>query len=187
MAMRTRDPRDWIGVVAGALLAASPGDPARSQDPPLPKFVGVEACAKCHASEATGKQVQSWRAGAHARAWERLDSDEARTLAAARGVQEPQSAPECLRCHTTGAGFPKGRFAPEFKASEGVQCEACHGPGEFYGKIEHMIVGSKAREAGLVDPGPAVCTRCHNQDSPTFAGFDYKAAVKRIRHHLAAY
>ena len=197
--MRNLEPRGWIAAVAVALLALTPTELAHSQasqskpsapvspGQALPKFIGVSGCAKCHSSDATGKQVQTWQASPHAQAYKTLGTDAAQKIAAARGVKDPQAPGPCLRCHTTGAGIPKGRFAADFQVADGVQCESCHGPGEFYSKIEHMIVNAKAHEMGLIDPSPAVCTHCHNPESPTFKGFDFKTAVKKIQHRLASY
>jgi hypothetical protein len=38
---------------------------------------------------------------------------------------------------------------------------------------------------GLQVGGEATCKRCHNSDSPTFKGFDYATAMKKISHPLA--
>jgi cytochrome c554/c'-like protein len=192
--MSSRQHRVWIGIVAALLLVSSPPDSSRGESPPAttpeqaaPKFIGVEGCAKCHNSEATGRQVESWKASAHARAFETLGSAAARKIAAERGISDPQTDGRCARCHTTGAGIPKSRFRQGFQAADGVQCEACHGPGEDYAKIEHMISSAKAREMGLIEPTAAVCVHCHNAESPTFKGFDFKTALARVRHKLPEY
>ena len=173
-----------IAITAFATMFASL---AAQETKPPPKYVGVEHCAQCHDSEGTGRQVQKWRKGPHGQAWKTLGSDEAAAIAKRLGVHDPQSAPECLRCHSTGAGLPKGSFAKGFDSFEGVQCESCHGPGEYYAKIEHMIMSSQARELGLIDPKTKVCKQCHNEKSPTYKGFDYRTAVKKIEHGLAPY
>ncbi len=185
--MRTRKAQLGHGllVAVGVTLFLAPG--WSQEGKPAPMFVGVDRCGRCHGSKATGQQVQSWRTSAHAKAWETLGTDRAREVAAKFGIAEPQDSQSCLRCHTTGAGEAKERLAEGFKRQDGVQCESCHGAGADYGKIEHMIDDAKARAAGLIDPGPPVCKRCHNADSPTFTGFDYKTALERIRHRLVAY
>jgi hypothetical protein len=33
-------------------------------------------------------------------------------------------------------------------------------------------------------PDEKTCLKCHNADSPTFKGFDYKAALAKIEHHI---
>ena len=185
--MRTRDFPGWTPVVVAALLAL-PATPVRGADEtPLPKFVGTDQCGHCHNSKATGQQVQVWREGPHARAYEILGTEAAKQVAARLGITDPQGQAKCLRCHTTAAGEVKSRLGDSFRPTDGVQCESCHGAGEKYAKIEQMIDSGKSHAAGLVDPGPAVCQHCHNAEGPTFEGFDYKAAVQRIRHPLVAY
>lgn len=168
-------------------IAMTYARPVPGQDEPPPKYVGVSKCAQCHDSEGTGRQVTSWRQGPHGKAWEMLKSEAAVELAKSLGVDDPSTAPECLRCHTTGAGLPKGSFAKGFDHFEGVQCESCHGPGEHYAKIEHMIMSGQAKNLGLIEPSARVCVQCHNDKSPTFKGFDYREAVKKITHALAPY
>jgi len=177
----------WIAVAAVATLATLAATLRGSEEEQPPRYVGVDWCAQCHDSKATGRQVEVWRQSPHGQAWKRLGSEQAIKVAAKYGIMDPQNALQCLRCHTTGAGESKSRFADNFKKENGVQCESCHGPGEKYAKITHMIDDAKASAAGLLDPGPKVCKQCHNDQSPTFAGFDYEAAVKKIRHPLAAY
>ena len=174
----------WIAIAVATTAVASL---ATQQYEPAPKYVGVSHCEQCHGSEGTGRQVQKWRAGPHGQAWQRLASPEAAAVAKRLGVEDPQTAPECLRCHTTGAGLPKTSFAKSFDALDGVQCESCHGPGERYAKIEHMIMSAQAKELGLIDPSPRVCKQCHNENSPTYEGFDYRTAIKKIEHALAPY
>ena len=183
--MNTRTLRTTVLVAACLVLPTTTllGD----QEEELPRFVGANDCGKCHGSKATGEQLQAWRTSPHAKAYETLGGEKARQVAAKYGITEPQNARQCLRCHTTAAGEAKSRLGEHFDPTDGVQCESCHGAGERYAKIEHMIESSKAREMGLIDPGPKVCQQCHNDSSPTFAGFDFQAAVQRIRHRLAAY
>jgi hypothetical protein len=185
--MRFCNLRSSLVVAAAALLASALSPLAANDEEKLPRFVGVSTCAKCHDSDATGKQVEAWRNGPHGKSWETLGTEAAAAIAKEAGVLDAQNASECLRCHTTGAGLSKGRFAKSFDSTDGVQCESCHGPGEFYAKIQHMIMNSKAQEMGLIEPGPSLCNRCHNEDSPTYEGFDYRAAIQKIRHPLASY
>lgn len=172
--------------IAGALLLVAPGLRANQKEPKrAPNYVGVQACGSCHKSKATGNQVGAWEKDPHANAYKTLESEAAFAIAKKKGLADPQQASECLRCHTTGADVSKAYLAEGFDVTRGVQCESCHGAGEHYAKIQHMISRSKAAEAGLVAPTAAVCRRCHNADSPTFKGFDYASAVKKIAHPLA--
>ena len=171
----------------GMFLSAGLRSAAQSEDKaPPPKYVGAKACASCHKSPATGNQYQIWQSSPHAKAYDALASEAAAGIAKAQHLStEPQKTPACLACHTTGSGALRSRFTEDFDVTQGVQCEACHGAGEAYGKIEHMIIRSQAREHGLVEPTSTACVKCHNAKSPTFKGFDYGSAVKQIRHKLA--
>jgi hypothetical protein len=37
---------------------------------------------------------------------------------------------------------------------------------------------------GLVIPDEKTCKTCHNEESPTFAGFEYEEMVKKIAHPI---
>jgi hypothetical protein len=67
-------------------------------------------CQSCHADE-----YRAWQAGSHAKA----------TLAPAfkDALSKAGDQAACLTCHTTGFDTSSGKFL-----SEGVTCEACHGP-----------------------------------------------------------
>lgn len=111
----------------------------------LPKYVGAEACGRCHADV-----YASWRGTKMSRAHEVLPDTAAQN-------------PECLGCHYTGYG----QADPPLP---GIQCEACHGPGGRY--VVAMARGAsldEIRAAGLVFPGEADCLRCHTPAwSPDF-------------------
>ena len=78
-----------------------------------------------------------------------------RTPHASTGTVDVDADARCNACHTTGVGTRR----------RGVQCEACHGPGENYWPAEVMIDPDKASMAGLVQPTPAVCHRCHDTEN----------------------
>lgn len=167
------------------LGTASAGIAAPKEAKRAPSYLGVDACASCHKSKATGNQIAAWEKDPHSKAFATLVSEAGLAIAKKKGIADPQQAAECLRCHTTGADVSKAYRAEGFDMTRGVQCEACHGAGEHYAKIQHMISRASAVEAGLVAPTAVVCKRCHNADSPTFKGFDFATAVKRIAHPLA--
>jgi hypothetical protein len=82
------------------------------------KYVGSEACVKCHAAE-----VKKWGETKHSHAFEALEKY-------AKRPSLRQYDPDCVSCHTTGFGFKTG-----FESKEKTplllhnQCENCHGPG----------------------------------------------------------
>jgi hypothetical protein len=105
--------------------------------------VGVEKCKPCHRPE-----FETWSQSAHAEATK-------------SATQAPGFNASCLSCHAT---TPDGSL-------EGVQCEACHGPGSQYWPIPVMMHREKAVAAGLVLPAPGMCNRCHD-------GQDHHKAVE---------
>ncbi|HLG42968.1 MAG TPA: cytochrome c family protein, partial [Planctomycetota bacterium] len=150
------------------------------------KYIGVAACKDCHDKKTASKAYEKWAAEPHSKAFENLGSDKAKEIAKARGIADPQKAPECLRCHTAGHGNEERWFGKRFTLAEGVSCEACHGPGGDYepkavhGKAERR---AEAIERGFVPaPEEKACRNCHNTESPTFEKFDYKEYRKKILH-----
>jgi hypothetical protein len=75
---------------------------------------------------------------------------------------------DCFHCHTTGAR--RGPEGVELKGAQlGVQCEACHGPGEPH--VRAVKLGRPL--AGTVVPGKSsaqslvtFCATCHRDDPP---------------------
>ena len=126
-----------------------------------PAYVGEAQCKLCHM-----KQHAVWNGGKHAKAFEVLKT-------------EAQKDPKCLNCHVTGYHTTQQSPAEQV----GVQCEACHGPASLYIKIHPKKDKEGARKAGMIaKPEPAVCTICHNEQSPTFKGFDYATMWEQIKH-----
>ena len=141
------------------------------------QFSGVMACAKCHTGPERGFQFSKWRMSPHAQAYAVLSTPKGLEDAAQAGVTgDPQQAPQCLKCHSTGAGFATNDFTKDFDVRDGVQCEACHGPGADYAADAVMRDSTGARAKGLLKPNAATCLKCHDQS------FDYASAVKKIAH-----
>jgi len=173
--MRRLVPGSALLVALAFTVPAFAADPAHN-------FVGAEKCKMCHNSPAKGAQFTKWSESAHSKAFAALASDEAKKIATAKGIADPQKAAECLRCHIAGAGVSAAKLTEKYKVEDGVSCEACHGPGGDYWKMDVMKDMAKATAAGLVLPDEKTCTGCHNADSPTFKGFDFKTAVAKIAH-----
>ena len=182
-----------LALVFFVLAVAAPlGAQQASKKPP--KYVGATKCRSCHKKEGIGNQYGWWLESKHAKALETLASDQAKEWAAEAGVADPQTDEQCVKCHVTAHGVPKERLGLKFLQSEGVTCEACHGPGSGYRKKKVMIDQELSVSKGLVLQSEKVCIECHNDESPawdperytradgTKAGFDYDAAVKLIAH-----
>jgi len=133
------------------------------------RFVGAQACRECHEPEWT-----QWSGTKHANAY------------AAVTKSDRWFYPACVACHSTGLGhasgfeiddapmtplalYPGGLQPGQVVNSplglEGVQCEACHGPGSRH-------VGAPSSKS-TIDRTPAtgLCVECHDEkNSPGFAG-----------------
>jgi len=198
-----------VGVVALAMwgVAAAdeqaPADTAAAKAPPesatataaakapekaVHQYVGVKKCKMCHVSEKGGAQHKKWLESKHAKAFESLASDLAIGIAKKKGIAEPQKSAECLQCHQTGYGEPADHFAATFVATDGVQCESCHGAGKDY-MAKKTMQGIrddklKGEDYGLVIPNKDPCVLCHNEKSPTFVEMNFAADSTKIAHPI---
>jgi hypothetical protein len=128
----------------------------------------------------------------HAKAFEALASDEAKKVAQAKGIADPQKSDECVRCHVTAFGEPEDAIRKGFEATKGVQCETCHGPGEEHMKARFAAAAAAGDEAPaytavppgeiITTPAKETCLGCHNEKSPTFKPFCLHERLGQIRH-----
>ncbi len=132
------------------------------------EYVGSKKCKMCHNKPATGAQYTQWAESKHAKAMESLSAEEAKN-------------PACIKCHST-VGHVDADLVATLKIDEGVSCESCHGPGSKYFPNAIMKDRTKAMENGLIMPTKEVCIKCHNEESPTFKGFDYDEYLKKVTH-----
>ena len=142
------------------------------------EYVGVDSCKMCHKKEKTGNQYGKWVESKHANAYATLASDKAKEIAGGNA----QESADCLKCHVTAAGVDASLLGKKYKVEDGVGCESCHGAGKDYKKKKIMENQADAIAAGLIIPTEATCTACHNDGSPTFAGFDFEARKADIAH-----
>jgi hypothetical protein len=172
-----------LGATAGARLG--PASPAKD-----PKYIGADKCKNCHSSDESGNQYHKWETGPHAKAYATLASDEAKAAGKEKGVDDPQTADQCLKCHVTAFGVADDMIKKGFNKEEGVQCESCHGPGEAHMKARFMAASQGDAGDGPQTVGPgeikrpdaATCTTCHNDESPSYKGFCYKHFWEKIEH-----
>jgi hypothetical protein len=102
------------------------------------EYAGAEKCKMCHKV-----QYSSWEATTHAKATE-----------AAKASTDREYSADCLKCHATNAS----------EDLPGVQCEACHGPGNDYKKMSIMKDRDAAIANGLIIPTQETCDGCHTGD-----------------------
>lgn len=118
-------------------------------------YSGSDKCIRCH-----GDEGRSWRATAHARAFQSLVDKE----------QQYNSA--CLSCHVTGHSPDDRLQAIAFPSLlRNVGCETCHGPGR-----KHAAAPEKWKL--LVKPPPSLCLQCHVEEHDD--GFDYEQDIMKV-------
>jgi len=72
----------------------------------------------------------------------------------------------------------------DFDIADGVQCETCHGAGSEFNTKNIMKDKNLAEQKGLLlykNPND-LCVKCHNKQSPTFKGFNFKTEWAKIEH-----
>jgi YVTN family beta-propeller protein len=155
--------------VPGPMAGLAPADEKAAG----PKYAGAMACGKCHRGPMLGNQWSVWRMSQHSGAWAVLGTPKAKEMARERGIDDPQSSPACLKCHTTTLSTARlAGFSPD----EGVGCESCHGPGSEYMPDAVMRDKRAAVQAGLRIATRETCLRCHQ------GKFDVEAGMKKIAH-----
>jgi hypothetical protein len=171
--------------LAVVLLCAGPGWSRESA--PLPyhagdKSLGTVNCANslCHGSIAPWhespvlqNEYVTWsRVDKHARAYRVLHDDLSREIVRKLGLPTPAHETKlCLDCHAHNV--PEERRGERFMLSDGVTCEACHGPAERWitSHVEPGATHADNLANGLYPTSSAtdrakLCLSCHwgNQD-----------------------
>jgi len=153
----------WDGL--GIRSAAHPN--AGSPSDLSGKFVGSDACAKCHPTA-----FGIWQKSGHAKA----------TATLTKLTPPRQFDAECVSCHVTGwkpqefvpyeSGFHDLETTPHLA---GNGCENCHGPGGAHVAAEHgksIIQRDAMRQAVRLTKATieqSACIKCHDVDnSPKF-------------------
>ncbi len=199
--MRNANARFWvpvvllIGAVPMAALLTARADGGGDGG----KYVGVGKCKTCHSDKAKGDAYGKWKESKHAKAWEALATEEAKTIAKAKGIDDPQKSDQCVKCHVTAFGTADAELDKKFDRTQGVQCEVCHGPGEKHAKSrladedeDEASLHAKAQKEMPLPDMKNVCSKCHNAESPTIEKspfwnaekkeFDVEKASKEIAH-----
>ena len=155
-------------------------------------YIGVKKCGMCHKKDKDGNQLKVWEDSKHSKAFETLKSDEANKIAKELGHGDVAAdAPACLKCHVPQFEVADARLEKDFNKEDGVQCESCHGPGSEYKSMKIMKDHQAAVENGMRDftnkeDIKAFCETCHNDESPTFKGFEFEKMWEKIQHPIPA-
>jgi len=148
------------------------------------KHLGVATCAgsQCHGKiqAQTGQDVflneyRTWSADdRHSRAYQTLQSDASKRIAAKLGLPNAQTAKICLDCHADNV--PAAQRGVKFQLDDGIGCETCHGGAE---KWVETHTDPAATHAGNVAAGlypaeraserAAMCLSCHMGTKDQFA------------------
>lgn len=162
-------------------------------------YAGSSQCKVCHNKKDEGAQYDTWKSMEHAKAFETLKSPEAIKIGEEKGLEKPPAeSPECIKCHVTAYDAAAKSVPDKIKLEDSVSCEECHGPGS-----DHIAAGKKVMfqkdtsidmAATQAEITKETCTKCHNEESPTWdperytledgtkVGFDFELAKKKIDH-----
>ena len=154
----------------------------RAADRDAANYAGNKMCGICHKKEDSGNQLGKWQASPHAKAFESLGTPAAKEVAKKLGIDDPQKSGKCLKCHSTAYNFTESVATEKIKPEDGVTCESCHGPGNNYKSKSVMESREKCIEAGMIYPATKSCKLCHNEQSPSYKGFEEKAMLEKIAH-----
>ena len=122
------------------------------------RAVGAERCGSCHTFA-----YEKWLKGPHSKAHTSLVGDELTSV-------------KCQICHTPG------KLKDAATKFVGVQCESCHGNGQYYAHDYVMRDRELSRKVGMIDPTAAMCTSCHTVDVPSLKAFSFEEYWKLIAH-----
>ncbi len=152
----------------------------KAKNPHQGPYKGVQYCVSCHHPQADpsipgkGKPIETWSSTKHSNAYHTLFSKKSLDIAKKLGIKQPYRSDQCLKCHVTGFGVPEADN--QVAHTEGVGCEACHGPG-------NSLYGSKGEwDITQIETRSKFCEKCHNAQSPTFEGFNLETFSENIAH-----
>ena len=215
------------GVLAmfGQLKTSAADAPAAASSPAtflttLPeklKFEGAKTCsdAKCHGAATSVNQKNLW--GNEYTLWS--GAKEPHHGAVITLVRNPKSKPiadklkipraltseRCLNCHSTWATGPNGQDlkGQQYAATEGVSCNACHGPSQKYREPhskkdwideqrKSMNHDQLLHTYGLYDTLPVLaraqrCTSCHLSIDPELVAAGHPQPTFEMNHFSVIY
>jgi len=149
-----------LALLSGALPSVSSAAYVGSGKEPI--YIGSQACGHCHDGPQMGHQFSKWRLSAHAKAYAALSLPEAKEITRLSGItEEPHKAKMCLGCHATASEEEDWERGEAFHLEDGLQCEACHGPGSEYAVKDIMKNKARAMANGLRIYTKEDCMTCH--------------------------
>jgi len=156
-------------LVAGLIFGLAA---ARGADTP-PKFLGAASCANssCHGGGGEKQnQFLTWSLkDFHSqRPTATLTTARSKQIADALEIKDPTASARCTVCHAPLHDVPETLRGENFKVSEGVSCESCHGPAENwlrshtrhdYTRADRTVVGMRDLQNLYVRAN--TCVACH--------------------------
>ena len=156
-------------LVAGVVFATGA---ARGADAPV-KFLGANSCASssCHGGGGANQNqflVWSLKDFHSQRPPATLVTARAKQIADALDIKDPTADARCTVCHAPLHEVPENLRGDNFKISEGVSCESCHGTAENWlrAHTRHDWTRADRTAAGMRDlqnlyVRANVCVACH--------------------------
>ncbi|MBT8132327.1 MAG: SH3 domain-containing protein, partial [Gammaproteobacteria bacterium] len=156
------------------------------------EHLGVQSCgaSSCHGSASVRNTYSvlqneyiTWaRHDMHSKAYKVLKNEQSQRIAKNLGLDAAHTAKICLDCHSDNV--PSERRGLQFKLSDGVACEACHGGAEQWLGIHISGGGDKHAEslaAGLYpteepEARAELCLSCHLGTKDKFATHEIMGA-----------
>ncbi len=137
------------------------------------KFLGATSCASsgCHGGGGAKQDqylVWSLRDFHSRRPPATLANARSKQIAEAAGISDPATDIRCTVCHAPLESVPADRRGADFKVSEGVSCESCHGLAENwlrahtridYTRADRMAAGMRDLQNLYVRAN--TCVACH--------------------------
>ncbi len=159
----------YVTIVAAALCAVAA---AHGADAPV-KFLGAPSCASsgCHGGGgAKQNQFLTWSLkDFHSqRPTATLTTARSKQIADALAIKDPTADVRCTTCHAPLHDVPENLRGENFKVSEGVSCESCHGAAENWlrSHTRHDFTRADRTAAGMRDlenlyVRANTCVACH--------------------------
>jgi len=169
-------------------------------------YVGAIVCKTCHGPTQAHDSFTVWSVSKHSRTFvqlgtgyiEMIDPDAKGFVPEGFGgsiVREAQRLgidTDCLQCHTTAHNLANENKAETFHLEDGVQCEACHGPGGAHvAWMENGADDSRPESSRMARSSIDDCAQTCHRRKPTHEAvmtieFDPEKAWKKIAHGAAA-
>ena len=140
---------------------------------PAPKFLGANSCANssCHGGGGQNQnQFLTWSLkDFHSqRPFATLTTARAKQIADALAIKDAPADARCTVCHAPLHEVPENLRGENFKISEGVSCESCHGPAENWlrSHTRHDYTRADRTASGMRDlqnlyVRANTCVACH--------------------------